>query len=819
CRVQKVSKSRVRLTPVPAEKAVALPPPPGKDWTSPEFDDSAWMRVRGKMGFLNSRTGLVLVRGRFRLEKPADLRLDVRFQGGAVVYVNGREVARSHMPEGTISPRTVATDYPMEAYVHDDGSSKGRLLTHHPYHLHHSAKEFEQRVRKIEGAAVPASAVKAGVNVLAVEIHRAPGAEFMYRNRTGSQWARTGFDGLQLAAPPGSAVPAAPGRPEGLQVWNAGVIEKVTPADFGDPGEKVRPVRVTGPRNGAFSALFVAGSPEPIRGLEVKVSDLAGPGGKIPASAVRVRYGVQAPPMNNYTRYPERFGALEESAPAEVAVLPDVKGRKVAGHGAVQPVWFTVKVPRGAKPGLYKGKAAVSAPGSASIEVPIEAAVVGWTLPDPSEFYGVIGCFQSPDSLAAHYGVEMWSEKHWSLVERSLSLMGELGVKTLYITAQRQTHLGNEHSMIRWEKGSDGKLKPDLSIAEKYVALAAKNMGKVPIVCLYCWEQNAPNAANNPSHLTAEQRRQYEREVLITVRDPKTGKLSEEKGPEWGTPESREFWKPVVEGVKAVLAKHGMSESLMLGIAGDYKPTERSLGDMKEVTGGTPWVLHSHTIRHMLGVKAEHPVGYIAAAWGGHAWHRDPDSGRGYGWKMPFPRVMTRGFDRGAPCQRTMMEFLVTGIAKPKRGFTYGPDFGLRGVGRCGADFWSVLKAGENRRGSTLFGRYPPTSWGQLNVILWCPALFAPGKDGAVATVRSEMLRENQQEIEARAFIEKALTDDGKRGKLGEELAGRAQALLDARTRLFMPRDSSLIRSGGPERMAADLYRLAAEVAAKLGAE
>jgi hypothetical protein len=274
-----------------------------------------------------------------------------------------------------------------------------------------------------------------------------------------------------------------------------------------------------------------------------------------------------------------------------------------------------------------------------------------------------------------------------------------------------------------------------------------------------------------------------------------------------------------VDGLRSILAKHGMSESLMLGIAGDYKPTERALGDMKEVTGGARWVLHSHTIRHMLGPQANYPVGYIAAAWGGHAWHRDPDEGRGYGWKMPFPRVMTRGFDRSAPGQRTMLEYLVTGIAKPKRGLEYKPDYGLHGVGRCGADFWSVLEAGKNRRGQTLFGRYPPTSWGQLNVILWCSALFAPGRDGAVATVRSEMVRENQQEIEARVFIEKALADPGKRAKLGAELADGAQALLDTRVRLFMPRDDSLVRSGGPEKMAAELYRTAAAVAAALGEE
>jgi glycosyl hydrolase family 123 len=816
-RVRRINKSRVKLTPLSSEKAMVLPAPPDKNWTTPKFDDFYWVRVRGKMRFLHAQTGLLCLRGKFRLKNPTTLKLNVSFQGGAIVFINGKEIARSHLPKGKISAQTPATDYPKTAYVHDDGKSKGHLLYHSPYALGKSGKEFEQRVRHIKNITVPASMLRSGLNVLAVEIHRAPGAAFMYRARRGSQWARAGFNGLTLTAPLGSNISASSGRPQGLQAWNVGVTDNLTPRDFGDPSEVLRPVRVTGPGNGAYSALLALGSVGPIKGLAVKVSALKGPGGSLPASAVLVRYGGQAPRMSNYARYPENFGALLETVPSEVKVLGDSRGRKVQGYGAVQPVWFTVRVPGGTRPGLYKGQVRISTAGNSSITVPLEATVIDWTLPDPLDFSTIVGCFQSPDSLAAYYDVKMWSEKHWALIGKSLKLMGEMGVKTLYITAQRQTHLGNQHSMIRWEKSSDGKLKPDLSIAEKYLALAVKHMGKVPMVGLYCWEINAPDAGCYPSHLSAKQRREFEREVLITVRDPKTGKLSEAKGPAWGSPGSREFWKPVIDGLKAILSKHGIADSLMLGVAGDYKPSDGALKDLKELTGGAKWILHSHNIRHLLGSKFEYPVGYIAAAWGGHAKHCDPDQGRGYGWKSPIRRVMTRGFDRNTPCQRTMLEFLVTGIATPKKGATYKPDYGLRGVGRCGADFWPVLKSAKGRRGQTLFGRYPETLWGQLNVFLWSPAFFAPGRDGAVATVRSEMLRENLQEIEARVFIEKALEDKATCARLGSDLARSSRQLLDARVRLFMPRDAFTIRSASPERMAAELYRKAAAVAAKLG--
>jgi len=85
------------------------------------------------------------------------------------------------------------------------------------------------------------------------------------------------------------------------------------------------------------------------------------------------------------------------------------------------------------------------------------------------------------------------------------------------------------------------------------------------------------------------------------------------------------------------------------------------------------------------------------------------------------------------------------------------------------------------------------------------------------------------QEAEARIFIEKALDDPAKRAKLGDELAKRAQELLDERVREIAraKQDRSPMFSygsdvswgdyaGGAVDRARALYRLAAEVTAKL---
>ena len=110
-----------------------------------------------------------------------------------------------------------------------------------------------------------------------------------------------------------------------------------------------------------------------------------------------------------------------------------------------------------------------------------------------------------------------------------------------------------------------------------------------------------------------------------------------------------------------------------------------------------------------------------------------------------------------------------------------------------------------------------------------------------MATTRLEIFREGVQECEARICLERALTDEALKARLGPDLARRSQECLDERYMCLFKGMSTLRTSGGHHTHAVTwsyfplvdghtwyigsgwqarsekLYRLAAEVTKKLG--
>ena len=802
-----------RLRPHPQAGYWPLPP---ADWTAPDFNDYSWALLSGPFGtgpykspsYWYRSIPLLCLRGKFEISDPArcrDVRLSLGIHGGAVVYLNGRELTRIALPAGRIDPLTPAEDYPLDAFL----TPRGELLSMRgPADAKKYPQRFALRIRGVRDLHIDPSWLRRGTNVLAIEIHRAPAPEVMYTGRAKgitrealkrryAWWPRAALVAARLTARGAGVVR----RPRPLHVWGYSVTQMLTPAHDDGPAQPPKELYLVGARNGAFSAQVVAAADRPTRGLGVRPTALKGPGGAvIAASAVEVRYGLADAKVR---RGPVYFSGLEVHPPA---LMP------LRGQQAIQPIWITVHVPADAPAGEYAGQVEISAQGERPLAVPLRLRVHGWSVPDSKEFFTFIGMFQSPESVAMQYKVPMWSQRHWRLVGKSLEQMGRIGVKTVYITAIRQTHLGNRHAMIRFVRRAGGQYEPDFSIAERYLDLAVRHLGKVPVVGLYCWETYD---SGGKYHFGRYARK--DRPILITVVDPATGALSEAEGPRWGTPQCRAFWRPVFDGVRRLLARYGMADSLMAGVCGDFEPTAQALADIKAASGGVPWISHSHTVRHGVGPKRQYPTGYIAAAWGGHARLADPQfAGRAYGWKNDFHRVMTRSFPTTPTAQRLCLERLVCSSIMPRRRGDR-PDYGLHGIGRLGADFWPVLGK-EGKWYGTLFAHYPQTRWGQLNVALWMPAMFSPGKDGAIATVRSEMFRENAQEIEARIFIEKVLLDSSRRARLGDELATRCQKVLDDRIRFILRSFSDRAQMGPAWQVLSEkLYEAAAKVAEALG--
>jgi hypothetical protein len=573
----------------------------------------------------------------------------------------------------------------------------------------------------------------------------------------------------------------------------------------------------------------VAGCDKPIAGLKATVTDLtAGKGGgKIPASAVEVRY--QKPgglAHKGYMRLPggDRrstrvtcMEALSPVAPKTVRVRPKkLRGKRNVVFGAVCPVWLTVHLPKDTRAGVYKGVCAIEASGVETVKAPLIVEVLDWTLPPPHQFRTAAGFHQSPESVALHYKVPFWSDEHFRLLGESYKWLGSIGCKTLFVHLVERTNLGNAQSILRWKRkasagpppATNGKglpkitpatHEPDFTAMDRYLDVALEHLVAPPVVCLYAWDNycgtyysgganNSHNVKPSPARLT---------EVLPD------GKTRSALGPNYkNVEEAAAFWKPVAEHARAYLKKRGLEKSLMIGVAHDSWPAKFVVDAWKKILPESPWCFEGHPrAGGMYGV----PVQWGCTVWGAK-WK--PGRGLKHGWQH---KQIQCHFDRDNWRDDAQGQLLGRGHLAGEKNITGDQ----RGFGRMSADLWPVLKDKRGRLHS-ISARYPESNWGACN--LRQTPFLQPGPKGAISTGRFEMIREGLQECEARIFIESALLS--KREALGGDLVKRCQRLLDLRRSLVHSSGHlgvvRFLATGRQERVR-ELFKLAGEVAARAG--
>jgi len=100
--------------------AMAPPNQAGVNWKQPAYNDMSWLSGPSELGYgdgdeftvINSATFTGYFRYTFNVDDPADfsqLILSLTYDDGAVVYLNGVEVWRVNMPNGTITYSTAAS--------------------------------------------------------------------------------------------------------------------------------------------------------------------------------------------------------------------------------------------------------------------------------------------------------------------------------------------------------------------------------------------------------------------------------------------------------------------------------------------------------------------------------------------------------------------------------------------------------------------------------------------------------------------------------------------------------------------------------------
>jgi hypothetical protein len=175
----------------------------GTAWREPEFNDSGWAAGPAPLGFGNGNESTLA--GTNALQSPAtvyfrqtvelsqaqlalSLTGKLRRDDGAVIYLNGTEVFRTNLPEGTVS-------YATSALTPVDGASETNWTT----------------------LTLPSQNLHAGTNVIAVEVHQYTGttglAAFWKFDEAGSPW-QDSVGGHHLVSV-GTSVTSCLGRVEG----------------------------------------------------------------------------------------------------------------------------------------------------------------------------------------------------------------------------------------------------------------------------------------------------------------------------------------------------------------------------------------------------------------------------------------------------------------------------------------------------------------------------------------------------------------------------------------------------------------------------
>jgi hypothetical protein len=736
---------------VPKDWAAGHSPSPADGWFGADFDDSGWGRYQadnladlvggygGSVDASNTRDWFdrFHLRTCFGINDPAaaqDMSLELAYRGGVVVYLNGKEVGRGHLPAGGPDAATFAEDYPAEAYVAEDGTTPLPGLRGGASPEPKWKDRYERRIRRLTLRLPPECLVK-GANVLAVEVRRAPVAGPLGRN----SWEHAGFHSARLLSASGKGAVAWTAAVERTYVWNAWPMETVTEKrapekpelywltfargvptrglETGNPFDPLRPVRIAVPRNGTCAGVAVVSDRRGVKGVSAKVSPLAGPGGAtLKPEAIEIRYAAQQ----------------DESPWCDVLLpAPPAEARNV-------PVWLLVNAPKDQAPGWYTGTLSLSANGR-QFQVAVEVLVTAFVLPAPQDYRSMVGMVHSPDTLALHYGVKPWSDKHFALMEKTIAMMGQLGSDVVHVPVVLGTYRGVKTGMIRWVKQGDG-YRRDYSALEKYLDLWTKHCGPPKALALDMWSgQHDPEVIDAREKFLVRPRKEKPL-PKVTLLDPASSDMTELAAPWIADPAGEPFWRPVFEEVRAIVRRRGWPESvIMIGEPHDNRPSLRFVQLMQQWAPYVRWSVYSHFSGDTTSLGTKERMGEGRPRDDG-SWVILPGLEVGYG-VMPFEHMSPAMLPQDQSRQK--MTALMAGSYRFSFGQASTPEayrtvvWWTGNSGRHGMDYWPL--AGGRRLFQGL-----GNIWGGTPI-----SMTAPGPAGPLPTVRFQMYREAVQEAEA----------------------------------------------------------------------
>lgn len=811
-------------------------PFPPTDWMKADFVDGDWARQLSLF-----RTDYKLVpqiragyyRTRFQIDDPSKiplLKLAAEYRGGIRVFLNGEEIGRKHMPKGPVTEETYAELYPLETYLLHEGEypknwkrhrkirgkfllapelsgpwetlgirvnpkSKWRTPTNGVC-LNRTAYDriTELRQRKI-AIDIPGAKLKKGENILAVEVRASLihhlGVQFEEVYKRNATWSHGGLQGISLLDPSRKTATTMKRQP-GVQVWVEDIHRRMYNKEFCEVSQTANVARIAGARNGTFAAQIVLSTDKELKGLKVSttafkkapikteifypiphvIKELA-PGNR----GRRVGNSPSFSIFNNFIK--ERFGCSEVPYYEHLGK----KAPAVIEADTCYPAWIRVRIPENTRPGTYRTQITVEADGMAARTVPLMVTVADWRIPDPKDFTIIAGMEPCPYASAREYKVDLWSEKHFALLDKTFSHLKRIDNDWLIVPVLAHTEFGNgEDSMVRITRKKDGSYAADFTVLDKYLDLTIRHVGK-PLVVSFTM-MHAGNPGDGRMKLP---------DMDVPILDEASGKreLLAVDG-RLAPAKRRAFWKFISTSIYAHMKARGLGDATYWGYTWDGNGSAPDLYPMlAEFVPQVHWTKGSHKGRPTRYYKALSTVynGGISIGFGSRK-----------GWKqmhhwLTYPRFWGTVID----CSDYSPPFSFRMLSE--RALAAGS----RGFSRMGVDYWGKIYLTGMKKHTYAVG--VPNLF-----ILW------PGKEGPETSSRYEILVEGMQETEARIFLEQAM----------EKLTDEKYGPLKKRINAFLNRRLTEIMLDSPawtnpalvdlcsvnwQRRSRELYAAAAEVA------
>jgi hypothetical protein len=353
----------------------------------------------------------------------------------------------------------------------------------------------------------------------------------------------------------------------------------------------------------------------------------------------------------------------------------------------------------------------------------------------------------------------MWSDEHFQKMAKTLALMGQVGNDVVHVPVLASNVGGtgksgvqfNWQPMVRWIKTPHG-LKPDFSLLEKYLDAYVKHCAPPRAISFYIWGASSAKEiadAYEGRRIPTRENIKYSPPTVL-VYDPETRTTAASPVPVIGEAGSEQFWKPFLDGARALVTKRGWPERVvMLGLGGDIRPGQKTAELMKQWAPYARWDFLSH-------FSGDPPPrdGRMIATGGMEIGMREWPCWTGMLKLVEFEERVQKPYDfLELPTDRWMHQE----YSPPLVFRTMTANWGC--IGRIGLDFWDAKKIRGAPKSTSFFSHVE--------------SLTVPGPEGPLPTVRFQMFREGLQDAEVKATIVRAYW------KLSEDQRKPYQALLE----------------------------------------